>query len=160
MYDMFEEMRRMQEEMDRMFDDFFRVRRPTLAGPAQKAGQKGELVKKAPARSPVCNICETEKNVLAAFEIPGVDKADISLNVTENSIEVSAKRKVEKEVKDDKGGAYSYYSSASQFYRHLPLPRKVVPDKAVATYKDGMLRVEMPKVRQLPQSKGHNVQIR
>lgn len=158
MRDIWDEMRRMQEDMDRMFDDFFRVRRPLLAGP--KSGKGKEIQKIKPFRAPVCDIRETEKSVLATFEVPGAEKQDINLNLTEDSIEVKAARKVEKEAKDKDKGYYSYMSSASQFYRRLPLPAKVDADKAVAVYKDGVLKVTMPKLAPVKKKKGKNIDIK
>jgi HSP20 family protein len=143
-YDLFEEMRRMQEHMDRMFEESFHGERKMLPGPVQKGGR--EVAKREFTRSPVCDIRETEKSVLATFELPGADKKDIELNVTEDSVEVKAHRKLEKEVKDDKKGYYSYSSVSSAFYRALPLPARVDANKAVAVYDNGMLRVEIPKL--------------
>ncbi len=164
MRDVWDDMMRMQEEMDRMFDDFFRVRRPLLAGPKEKGvkGVKGEKTpaKVKPFRAPVCNITETEKNVLATFEVPGAEKGDIDVNVTEDSIEVKADRKVEKESRKDEKGYFSYMASASKFYRRMPLPAKVDPDKSLAVCKDGVLKVTMPKVAPKPKKKGRKIDIK
>jgi HSP20 family protein len=158
MRDIWEEMQRMQEEMDHLFENFFRERRPMIEGPAQKGAGK-EIVARQPFRAPVCNVYQTEKSVVATFEIPGADKDGIDLNVTETAIEVKAERKVEKEAKDEKKGYYSYMSSASRFYRHLPLPAKVDSGKSVAVYKDGVLKVTMQKMHVLPDKGCRKIQI-
>ena len=160
MRDIWDEMRRMQEEMDRMFDDFFRMQRPLLSGP-EKKGRGKEVAEVKPFRAPVSNIRETNKAVVATFEVPGTEKGGIDLNVTEDSIEVKAQRKVEKEVKEQEKGYYSYMASASQFYRHLPLPAKVDPNKTVAVYKDGVLKVTMPKIAPVKKErKGKRISIK
>ncbi len=159
MRDIWDEMMRMQEDMDRMFGDFFQVRRPLLAGPKDRGSGK-EVTKVKPFRAPVCNIQETEKNVLATFEVPGAGKDDIDLNVTEDSIEVKAERKVDKETKNKDKGYYSYMSSASQFYRRMPLPAKVDPDKSLAVYNDGVLKVTMPKLSPKPMKSGRKIDIK
>lgn len=144
-WDPFEEMRRMHEEMDRLFSRTFRTAK-LLPG---KEGK--ELVKYSGFRMPVADVKETDNSVLTTFEIPGADKKDIDLNITENIIEVKVEKKSEKEVKEK--GSYSYEARASQFYRALPLPAAVEADKAEATYKDGILKVEIPKIKKIEAKK-------
>ncbi len=128
-WDPFEEMRRLQEEMYSLF------RGERLMLPS---GEGKEVV-----RAPVTGLRETDREVIATFELPGVDKSDLDVNVTDESIEVSAKQKVESEEKAEK--SYRYYSSSRVFYRKLPLPAQVKPEDAKATYNDGILKVVMPK---------------
>lgn len=51
-------------------------------------------------RLPVADIQETENSVIAAFELPGVSKENIELNITEDRIEVKVKRKLEKKAEE------------------------------------------------------------
>ncbi len=148
-WDPFEDLGRMHEEMDRLFGRVFS--RPLW-------GKGKELVPFRKARVPVSDIKESEKNVIANIELPGIPKENIELNVTEDYIEVKAQQKAEKEVK--KKGMYSYQSSASQFYKKLPLPAEVKPDQAVAEFKDGLLKVEIPKVKQIEHKKSTKVKIK
>lgn len=149
-WDPFEDLRRMHEEMDKLFGKVFS--RPLL-------GVKGrEIVPHKETRVPVSDIKETEKNVIANIELPGIPKENIELNVTEDSIEVKAQKKAEKEVK--KKGMYSYESSASSFYRKIPLPAEVKPNEALAEFKDGLLKVEIPKVKQIEHKKSNRVSIK
>lgn len=150
-YTIWDEMRRMREQMDRLFEESFRKQHLALAG---EKGSK-EVAKRAEtfSRAPIADVQETEKSVIATFEMPGTDKKDIELNVNETSIEVKAQRKMEKEVKDEKKGYYRYASSSAVFYRALPLPARVEANSAVAVYKDGVLRVEIPKQRASESSK-------
>ncbi len=153
MFDIFEEMERLHRQMDRMFSDFYE--RPLLEGPKSS----GKALAKA--RPAVSDIKETKNSVIATFELPGADKKDIELNVTENAVEVKAQRKIVKEHTDKKKGYYSYVAQASQFYRALPLPSKVVPEKTVAVYKDGVLTVTMPKVAPSKnEKKSHKINIK
>ncbi len=149
MWDPFEDLNKMHEEMDKLFGRVFS--RPLLSSKA-----KG-LTPLKTARTPVSDIKETEKNIIANIELPGIPKENIELNVTENSIEVKAQKKAEKEVK--KKGMYSYEASASQFYRKLPLPAEIKPDQAKAKFKDGLLKVEVPKVKQIEHKKSKSVKI-
>jgi HSP20 family protein len=141
MNDIFEELWRMQKRMDELFEQGYDV--PLLAyGPEGKVLAK----KDSPSgiwRSPRCSLCETENSIQAAFELPGVDKKDIQLNVTDESIEVKVEKKQEKEVKGK--DSYSYQSAMQSFYRHIPLSKKVDSSKVKASYKDGVLKLDIPK---------------
>ena len=136
-WDAFDEMERWSREMDRRMAMMFGAR-PALEHKGGK--QPVEFGKYRPAR---CDVCETENKVIASFELPGADKKDIELNITDNYIEVKVEKKMEKEQKDK--DSYSYAASSSHFYRRLPFPADVEAGKAKATYKDGLLRVEIPK---------------
>ncbi|MFO8016549.1 MAG: Hsp20/alpha crystallin family protein [Candidatus Woesearchaeota archaeon] len=141
-WDMFEEMRRMQEEMDRLFAEFFGQSKPQLEQKAGK-GTESQKGKELDYRSPVTDVYETEKSVVAAVELPGVDKKDIDLNVTDNGMEVKVTKKKEKEEK--KKDSYSYGAMSRSFYRSFTFPTEVEAEKANAEYKNGVLRVEVPK---------------
>jgi HSP20 family protein len=147
MLDPFDELARMHEEIDRLFSRFFRTSKPLLG-----FGREGrELAKYESFRAPLADIRETENFVIATFELPGADKNDIELNVDENRIEVKVEKKAEKEVK--KKGAYSYEARSHQYYRALPLPAEVESEKIEAVYKDGILKVEIPKVKKVKEKK-------
>ncbi len=145
-WDPFDEMYRMYEEMDRFFNRAFRSSRPLI-----ESKEKGKSLTKKDFRMPIADIKETEKNVLATFELPGADKKDIELNITDDRIEVKVEKKEEREVKDK--GSYIYSSASSHFYRSLPIPAEVNPEKAKASYKNGILRIEVPKTKKLQKSK-------
>ena len=55
-------------------------------------------------RKPLTDIWETENEVVASIEIPGVDKKDIDINLTEDKLEIKVEKKHEKE--DKKKGMY------------------------------------------------------
>ncbi|MGC9032505.1 MAG: Hsp20/alpha crystallin family protein [Candidatus Woesearchaeota archaeon] len=133
--DIFDELRRIQYEMDRLFRELSPTRELL---PSSK--EKQHIIE---YRHPATNIYETENAVIAEFEVPGVNKNDIELNVTENEIEVKIDKKLEKEVK--KKGYYIYESKRHGFYRRLPLPTEVIPEKTKAELQNGVLKVEMPK---------------
>lgn len=97
------------------------------------------------ARLPVAEIHETENSIIAAFEFPGVSKEEIELNFTEGRIEVKVERKLEKEAKEK--DSYAYEIRKHSFYGALPLPPEAVAENAEASYKDGILKVEIPKAK-------------
>ncbi len=144
-YDPFDEMQRMHEEMDKLFARFF------LDSPARPMiGHKNADV---PAkRAPRCHLQETESQVIATFELPGVNKGDIELVVDDDHISLNVESKQEQEDKDK----YSYKSQS--FHRYISLPKAVESDKAKAEYKNGVLRVEAPKRDR--KSKGKRIDVK
>lgn len=141
MWDIFNEIRRMQEEMDRMFGDFYGQQYRPMLGPARAPLRRAE--RESYPREAFCDIQETDKEVVVTAELPGMDKEDISVNVTSDAIEIKAEK--EREEKGEVEGMKSYTSYYSGFHRTLPLPSSVEPDKVKATYHNGVLEITLPK---------------
>ena len=139
-WDPFEEINRMHEEMDKIFSKYFwdaPAHRPLI-------GHKGsDIVPTRGTRTPRCNLQETESQMIATFELPGVNKGDIELIVDDDHIELKVESKQEK--KNKKKDSYSYMSQSTSFQRYISLPKEVDSNKAKAEYKNGVLRVEVPK---------------
>lgn len=106
-----------------------------------------QLVQPAPLehsfRTPVLGVTENDSSWLAKLELPGVDKDDIQLNISERGVEVKVEKQLEKEEKSE--DAYSKYSRYAGFYRCFPLPEGVDSDKVDAEYKNGVLEINIPK---------------
>ncbi len=139
--DLFDEIRHLQQEMQRMWAG------PYMALPGYREKDKDMMPARKQGmdwfRTPKCELCETESSMIASIELPGVDKKDISLNINDDSIEVKVEKKQEKEEKDK--DHYSYAGLSHSFYRNIPLPKSVDSSKATAVYRNGVLRVEVPK---------------
>jgi len=146
-WDPFREMKKIQREMDRLFDSSFRT------GGHPLIESKAVMTPDKRFRLPTCDVQETDNSVIATFEVPGADKKDIQLNVDKNEIEVKVEQKDEQEVKDDKKGTYSYTKTSNQFYRKIPLMLDLDSEKAEATYNNGILKVEVPKKQLLEKDK-------
>jgi len=114
------------ESLGRVFEDLFDL---PLAGGAQ---------------TPQIDIKETEKSVEVSVALPGVEKKDINLDLTENTLAISCERREAKETKGD-GGYTLREQSYGRFYRSFALPAPVKTGEAKAVYKDGALRIVMPK---------------
>jgi HSP20 family protein len=141
--DIFDEMRRLQKDINRSFSEFFTGDDIKLL--------PDSLGKGLALRNPLTDIEETDKEIIAKFDIPGVDKKDIQLNITENKIEVKVEKKHETKV--EKKGYIKHERSYSGYFRSIPLPNSVISDKAKATYKEGVLEVTMPKSEKSKKSK-------
>jgi len=103
-------------------------------------------------RSPRMDIYETEREVIAEVELPGIDPKDTNVEVQENTLKVEAKGKEKKEEK--KKGYYRKEMSGQYYKRVVPLPVEVIGKKAKASYKDGILKISIPKARPKKEKKG------
>lgn len=134
--------------MDSMFRNFFNSE-PLIGSDMlleDNTGKKGDLVS-SNFVAPDSDLYETDKKIVAEIDMPGVDKKDIKVNVNKDSIEVKAEKKHEMKQEDKKKGMYRFERSFSGFYRNFALPSNVDAEKAEAEYKDGVLKVTVPKVQ-------------
>lgn len=94
--------------------------------------------------TPRVDIAETDKNFVIKMEIPEVEKKDVKVSVENGVLSISGERKQEKE---EKGKHFHrmerYYGS---FDRAFTLPDNIDQTHLDATFKDGMLTVELPKL--------------
>ncbi|RLE39658.1 Hsp20/alpha crystallin family protein [Candidatus Woesearchaeota archaeon] len=134
-WDPFEEMKRFRREMDKMFDDFWAEQKKIM----KRTGIQ--------LRQPLVDVRDKKNAIEITAELPGIDKKDIIINVEPERIEIKAKKKEEIEVK--KKDFYRQERSYSGFYRAFTLPAIVNPDKAKSEFKNGVLKITLPKVAQL-----------
>lgn len=89
------------------------------------------------------DVFEDEKRVVVRLEVPGMEKQDIEIEVLDNALVVSGEKRFERESTE---GRWRVMQCAyGSFHRMVPLPTPVVADQAKAAYKNGVLRVELPK---------------
>ena len=95
---------------------------------------------------PAVNIKENEKNYILELAVPGMDKKDLKIDINEDVLTISSESKNETEENHDgyKRKEFSYSSFCRSFY----IPENVNRDKIEATYKDGILNVELPKMEE------------
>ncbi len=127
LWDFFDEMERRRKQYNKLFEKFG-VRPLMIEG----------------FRKPLTDVQETGTSIIADMELPGVSKKDIEINVMENELEVKSTSKTVKEVK--KKGYYRRERGYQGFYTRFSLPAKVIPNKAKAEFKDGVLTIKIPKV--------------
>ena len=96
---------------------------------------------------PLSDIIETDKEIKAKMEIPGVKKEDIKINATEDGVEVKCEKSGEIEEEDKKKGRYRLERTYSGFYRFFSLPENANVDKIEADYRDGILELLIPKTK-------------
>ncbi len=91
------------------------------------------------AEYPLVNIMEGENGYDIDVSIPGVDPADISLEISERNISISGERK------SLEGKYYRQERTCASFQRVFSLNVPIDRDKAEAEFKDGILRIRLPK---------------
>ena len=95
------------------------------------------------AWSPSVDIYENADSIVIKAEIPGVSKDDIHVDLKGRVLTLKGERKTENEVKEDR--FYRREMSYGRFERSFTLPGDVEPDKIKADFKDGVLKVEVPR---------------
>ncbi len=136
--DISKEIIRLQKEMNRIFRDFWE---DTGISTRRELSE----IEGVDFRKPYADIKETENELRINFELPGVEKKDIQLNVTPNRITVKASRKTE--VKTKKRGYVREERKEIGFYRSMRLPEEVIPEKTSAEFRNGILKVVLPKAK-------------
>jgi HSP20 family protein len=168
----FEEMEKMMEEdfkdfASRVPKDYVRERRlpdgstarefgPFVYGYSMKVGPDGKpevrefgnvkprrdgLPQVQEEREPLVDIIETNGEIHVVVELPGVEKKDIKLNGTEDSLTITV---------DD---------SERKYYKEVTLPARVNVKEAKTQYKNGVLEVTLPKIREGKPPKGEPINI-
>jgi len=117
-----------------------------------------ELFRFPKIRSPRMDIYEKDNKIIAEVEIPGVKPEDINIEVIDNLLKVEAKTKEEKEEKER--GYYRKEIGKRYFKRIIALPVDVKGNEAVAECEDGVLRIEIPKVKKKEEPKKIKVKVK
>jgi len=91
---------------------------------------------------PFINLFQEGDNVIMTAEVPGMNKADIKLEIKDNLLRISGKRKVEY---PEKASAHRLERRNIDFDRTIRLPVKVDPALINAEYKNGILKVVLPR---------------
>lgn len=96
-------------------------------------------------RMPACDLNESGDAYTLTLELPGMDKSDVRLDVDERGAHVRAEHKEERQ--DEKRGFVRQERASKSFERYVAFPQQVAPDGARATFKNGVLDVQVPKAQ-------------
>ncbi len=136
-------------DMDRLFDDFRNEWENAFMYPKTAAIDM--------VRQPLVDLADSGKEFVVKAELPGVNKDDLNIEVSENSIEISAESREEKS--EEKKGYIRRERHYASFFRSIPLPEEILPDKANADLKEGVLTVILPKAS-APEKKAKKVPVK
>jgi len=131
-WDPFKELDEVQRRLATMFG----------RAPVRKEGEKEEAMTVA-EWAPLVDISEDEKEYLIKAELPEVKKEDVKVSVQEGVLTISGERKSEKEEKNKKFHRVEW--AYGSFERSFTLPEDADADKVVGDFKDGVLKVHVPK---------------
>ncbi len=129
-WDPFPEVADLRNRMDEIFGEFF--------GQTPFAIAATEAV-----WSPLVDVHETKEGFLLQVELPGVKQEDIQVSMVGDTLTLKGERKRETEVKED-----SYHRierSYGTFQRSIVLPSVLDPNRVKATYREGVLEIQLPK---------------
>jgi HSP20 family protein len=121
-----------QEEMNRMFNGFFR------------SGGDEEVSWGLRTWSPPVDIYETDDALVLTAEMLGVSKDDVGIEIHENNLTLWGQRTHRAEVHDDR--YHRRKRVYGDFQRSSVLPLTVDHEKVQATYRDGILELRLPKL--------------
>ncbi len=137
-WDPFRDLQRLQEEMNRAFDDRLLAR-------------DGESV----GWSPKVDIFEDEEGLSLQFELAGVDPKDVDIRFENGVLTLRGERKLERE--DKRENYHRIERSYGTFTRSFSLPATIDPEKIKAESKNGVLKVHLPKK---PEAKPKSIQVK
>jgi HSP20 family protein len=124
-------------DIERMMEDFF-GRRTRSRWPERWFGAD-EMEISAPA----VDVFEDKDDIVVKAELPGIEKDNIEVNLTDHHLTIKGEKKKEEEVKDEH--YYRSERSYGSFMRTVELPKDVHADKVKASFRNGILEVRLPK---------------
>lgn len=136
-------MRRMSEEMDRIFSEAF------TGASGQDSGRT------AGNWAPAIEVKQQGNQYVVCAELPGLKKEDVKVELQEDSLVIQGERKFEHD--ESTGGVHRTERRYGQFYRAIPLPEGANAEQAKARFENGMLEISVPVTQ--PQSQRREIPI-
>ncbi|MDR7666107.1 Hsp20/alpha crystallin family protein [Methanosarcina sp. Z-7115] len=128
-WDPFEEIRKTQERLNQLFEDFI---------PMEEWGG-GKVY------TPAIDIKDEEDKLVVTTDLPGINKEDVEINLKEDMLEISAKSGKEKETEEE--GYVRRERAYTRFYRAVRLPTSVKEEGSTAKIENGVLTITLPKMK-------------
>jgi HSP20 family protein len=123
----------LHDEVDDLFDNFFS---PAAIVPFGRLRTERVFV-------PSVNVSEDDKEILVTAEVPGIDEKELDVAITKDALTIKGEKKAENEEKGK--NYYRMERSYGAFQRVIPLAAEVEEGKAKASFKNGVLKVTLPK---------------
>jgi len=132
------ELEEMRKEMERLFGDFF-------VEPVPRRWRRGlpTRISEASVVVPNVDMFERGNEVVLKAELPGMDRKDIDISLTKDSLTLKGEIKRDEEVKDE--DYYCCERSYGSFTRTISLPSDVDTENVKASFKNGILEIVVPK---------------
>jgi HSP20 family protein len=97
--------------------------------------------------SPALDLYQSNDNVIAVVELPGMRKEDVEISLHDGTLTISGERKRETSSNGENAERTERY--IGRFRRSIALPTRVDAGKVSATYRDGILTVTLPKAEEV-----------
>ena len=130
-WDPFRDVSTLQDRINRIFNESF-----------GRSRDFDDEVSLSDWRPPV-DIYETGDGIVLKIELPGVNKDDVSVEVKDNVLTIKGERLLDPAIKDE--NYYRKERSFGKFNRSFSLQESIKPDLIKASFKDGVLTVEVPR---------------
>jgi HSP20 family protein len=130
-WDPFRDVATLQDRINRIFNESF--------GRSRDLDEEVSLYD----WSPPVDIYETGDGIVLKVELPGVNKDDVSVEVKDNVLTLKGERLLDPEIKDE--NYYRKERSFGKFNRSFSLQETIKPDLIKASFKNGVLTVEIPR---------------
>lgn len=132
-------------EIDRLFDDFWRggAHMPRFGAMFDRAGFEG----KGALQAPKIEVSETESAYTVEAELPGLSEDEVDVHLADGVLTIQGERRQEEE-KKNKGVQYTE-RSYGMFKRTLQVPPDVKEDDIKASFKNGVLHLELPRTAEV-----------
>ena len=130
----FSDWHQWERQLERLFDEFFDRRMSPFRGRGERS-MRGDL--------PAVDVYEQDKEFVAKVELPGLEKDDIDVTLTDQRLTIKAEKKKEEAIKEEN------YHRVERVHgllrRSIDLPAGVDVEQVKATFKNGVLEIRMPR---------------
>lgn len=126
----------LENKIENMFQDLWR-------NPFQRENVPDLFSYGSLANMPKMDVIDRDKEILVKAELPGIDKKDLDISITNNQLVIKAKTCHEE--KEEKGDYLKQEISKSEIYRSVLLPADVDDSKVKTSFKNGVLKLTIPK---------------
>lgn len=160
-------MQRMAEDMERFMEEFglgrSGLRSSLTAGmtpgmaPGLTPRANGTGMGLSTAWSPQVEVRQRGDHIVVRADLPGVKREDVQIDVENDMLTIRGERREERQ--DEREGFVRSERMYGHFSRTIPLPEGVDPDRCEATFKDGVLEIDIPAPEQ-SQRRGRRIEIR
>lgn len=147
-----DELRRLQKKMNRLMEDLGLTELESRYIEEMQRLQKrmSELMEEAEtipmegnSFMPLADIKETEEAIVVTMDLPGVEKQDVDISISDDELRVVAEKKAETEVTEK--DYHKRERTYKRFERMVKLPMAVKIEEAKAKLESGVLEVTLPK---------------
>jgi HSP20 family protein len=142
-------MRRMQEDLDRVFHAFGIPRFAAALAPGRELEElltRSQGLGQAGQWSPQIEVFERDDAIVVRADLPGVKRDDVEVNVDNDVLTIRGQRR--QEHREAEGGYRRTERSYGTFFRQIPLPDGVDASEIEASYDNGVLEVTVPTPRE------------